>query len=80
MVKARSRHNFELYCEARNKCTKNTRAAKRKFEKRIINNMNTDSKGFWSYVKQQTKSKSGISDFKNERQEIITDNKDKATF
>ena len=77
-IHTRSRHNFDLYCEARNKCTKITRAAKRKFEKRIINNMNTDSKGFWSYVKQQTKSKLGISDLKNERQEIITDSKDKA--
>ena len=40
--------------------------------------MNTDWKGFWSYAKQQTKSKLGISDLKSERQEIITDSKDKA--
>ncbi|MEW8547692.1 MAG: reverse transcriptase family protein, partial [Candidatus Thiodiazotropha sp.] len=77
-IHTKSRRDFDKYCAARNKCTSVTRAAKRKFEKTIVNNMNKDSKGFWAYVKQQTKSRSGICDLKNENQEVLTDSEGKA--
>ena len=42
--------------------------------------MNTNSKGFWAYVKSQCKTRGGISDLKNNDQEPSTDNEDKANI
>ena len=77
-IHSKTHTNYVKYCEIRNECTKVVRRAKRKFEKSIVGNMKNDAKGFWAYVKDQTKSRSGICDLKNENNNLITSDKDKA--
>ena len=57
-----------------------TRAAKRNFEKCIVQDIKNNTKGFWSYVREQTKSRTKMCDLKNENDQLISDNKDKANL
>ena len=47
--------DYRAYCRIRNKCTKITRKAKRKFEKNVASDMKDNPKGFWGYIKQKTR-------------------------
>jgi len=70
--------DYRTYCAARNECTKETRKAKKLYESSIIESINSDSKGFWSYVRERTKCRSGIPGLKNEQGHIVQDDKCKA--
>ena len=48
------------------------------FESNIIKNVKEDSKGFWSYVRDKTKSRSVVSDLKNPDGEIVQGDIEKA--
>lgn len=58
----KSKQNYQLYVEMRNKATKTCRIAKMNFEKELVNNIKTDSKSFWSYIPFKSMTKSGIAD------------------
>ena len=72
--------NYRKYCVARNHCTNVTRSAKRNFKKLIVQDIRTNTKGFWSYVREQTKSKTKMSDLKDESGQEVTDSKEKANL
>ena len=77
-IQTLNRRDYLRYCKARNECTKATRLAKRNFESNIIKNVKEDSKGFWSYVRDKTKSRSVVSDLKNPDGEILQGDIEKA--
>ena len=79
-VHTQSRRDYQDNCKVRNKCTKVTRLAKRKYEKNIVKNMKENPKDFWAYVRQKTKAKSGVSDLKNSTGLLIQDNEAKANL
>ena len=74
------RRDYQDYCKVRNKCTKVTRLAKRKYEKNIVMNMKENLKDLWAYVRQKTKAKSGVSDLKDSTGLLIQDNEAKANL
>ena len=65
---------------ARNHCTNVTRLAKRNFEKLIVKDIKTNTKGFWSYVREQTKTSTKMSDLKDERGQLVMDSTEKANL
>jgi hypothetical protein len=67
----RNRRDFDIYCKARNDCTKTVRNAKRKFEKSIAENMTVNSKAFWGYIRDRSKSRGGISELKDSNGIIV---------
>ena len=48
------------------------RNAKRSFEKRLAGENGGNSRPFYSYIKQRTKSKPGIGPLKNEKKEVVS--------
>ena len=56
-IHTQDRTDFFKYVKERNQCTKVTRKSKKKFERSVIKIVKIDSKGFWGYVKEKTKSK-----------------------
>ena len=77
-VHTQDRSDYLKYCKARNQCTKVTRSAKKKFERSIIKNVKIDSKGFWGYVREKTKSRTTVADLKDSNGEIISCDSEKA--
>ena len=66
-VHTQCRRDYQEYCKVRNKYTKATRLANRKYEKKkkkknIVMNMKEIPKDFWTYIRQSIKAKSGVSD------------------
>ena len=61
----KSHRNYVVYRRIKYQCTKPILRAKVKFEQKIVDNMKVDTKSFWTYIKDQTKSKTGIYDLKN---------------
>ena len=72
------RRDYLKYCKARNECTKITHSAKKTYESSIIQNVKEDSKGFWSYVRDQTRSRTTVSDLKDTNGQMICEDKEKA--
>ena len=58
----KTKHNYQLYAEKRNKSTHANRKAKSNFERLVAENIKTDSKSFWNYVRSKNKTRTGISD------------------
>ena len=77
-IHTKDRTDYFRYCLARNQCTKVTRSAKKKFEQSVIKNVKTDSKGFWGYVREKTKSKTTVSDLKDINGNMVCDDTEKA--
>ena len=77
-IHTQDRTDYIKYCKARNKCTKVTRIAKKKFEKSVIQNVKVDPKGFWGYVREKTKSKIMVSDLKDSKGEMVSGDLEKA--
>ena len=77
-IHTQDRTDYIKYCKARNKCTKVTRIAKKKFEKSVIQNVKVDPKGFWGYVREKTKSKIMVSDLKDSEGEMVSGDLEKA--
>ena len=79
-IHAKTAENYRKYRAARNRCSNVTRNAKRNFEKHIVNDIKTNTKGFWSYVREQTNSRTKMADLKDRHGNLITDNKQKANL
>ena len=79
-VHTRHAADFEKYRKLRNICTNTVRNAKRKFEHSIVESMSVNSKAFWGYVKERTKSKSNISSLKDPDEKLIDSDTDKANL
>lgn len=62
--KKRTASAWKDYTLARNTATSEVRKAKATFEQKIAREVEENPKSFWSYVKSQTKTKSGIADLK----------------
>ena len=60
--KNRSSDNWTIYKNHRNKVTKAIKNAKRAYEKSVADNSRNNPKGFWKYIQQKTKVKTGIND------------------
>jgi hypothetical protein len=54
--------DYQAYIKLRNEATKGVRSAKRQFERKLAQEIKENTKGFWNYVRSNTKVKSGISD------------------
>ena len=79
-VHTRHAADFEKYRKLRDICTNTVRNAKRKFEHSIVESMSVNSKAFWGYVKERTKSKSGISSLKDPDEKLIDSDTDQANL
>ena len=62
----------------RNLCTGEVRCAKRDFEKKLVKNIKDDVKSFWSYVRNKSKTKSGVGDIEDENGVLNSDSLRKA--
>ena len=74
----KTKYNFQLYSEKRNKATRACRNAKINFEKQIADNIKTDTKSFWNYVRSQSKTRTGISDLQTDDGTLLTSDVQKA--
>lgn len=74
----RSQHNKDHYEKARNEASYKVHQAQMNYEKEICRKAKTDSKVFWKYVHTKTKVKESIQCIKDDTDNIITDDKDKA--
>lgn len=79
-VHAKTAENYRKYRMARNRCSNIIRSAKRNFEKQIVQDIKTNTKGFWSYVREQTKAQTKMADLKDSDGILITENKEKANL
>ena len=71
-------HNWEDYKNHRNTATNKINEAKSNYETRLAEEVKTNPKGFWAYVKSKTKSKGGIRELKDENNTLITQDTEKA--
>ena len=77
-LRTRNQIDYMNFCAARNKATKATIYAKRKYERSIAQNIKDNPKTFWSYVRSKTKSRTGIADLKGENGQMLSTDIDKA--
>ncbi|WAR18395.1 hypothetical protein MAR_000233 [Mya arenaria] len=61
-IHSQSYRDYQAYCKLRNSATKAIRFSKKKYQKGDVEFSKTNPKVFWSYVKGETKSKTGIGD------------------
>jgi hypothetical protein len=71
--KAKRGRNFDEYEAADKEVKRLIRNAKRSFEKRLANGNGGNSRPFYAYVKQRTKSRPGIGPLKNADKETVSD-------
>ena len=74
----KTQQNYQKYAGKRNKATRACRDAKINFERKLANNIKTDSKSFWSYVRSQSKTKSGIGDLESQDGSLLSTDIQKA--
>ncbi len=53
-------------------------SAKRKFEKRLADGYNENSRPFYSYIKKKTKSRPSIGPFKDKNEKVVTEDQEMA--
>jgi len=75
---SRSYRDYQDYCRLRNKASKAVHYAKRQHEKGIASSAKLNPKSFWAYIREQTKTRSGIGDLKTPDGRTVTDDKEKA--
>lgn len=76
----KSKQNFQTYAEKRNKSTAACRTARINFERKLAENIKTDSKSFWNYVNSQTKTKHGICDLTDQDGNLTSSDIQKANL
>jgi len=74
----RSEVNHDEYKNCRDSATQTVREAKYSYEKSLADNIKTDNKSFWRYVKSKTKTKDGISDLIMEDGSLSKSDEEKA--
>ena len=77
---SRGYNAYQDYCKARNAATKAIRFSKRKFEKGVADSIKTSPKSFWTYINDQTKTRSNIGDLKDSQGNLKTSDGDKANI
>ncbi|WAQ97660.1 FUCTC-like protein [Mya arenaria] len=77
---SRSYRDYQSYCKIRNSTTKAIRFSKRKYQKGVAESSKTSQKSFWSFVKGETNTRSGIGDLRDKNGNIATEIKDKANI
>ena len=77
---SRSYRDYQTYCKLRNSATQAIRYSKRKYQKGVAERSKTNQKSFWSFVKGETQSRSGIGDLKDSDGNIATETIDKANI
>ena len=75
---SRKREDYEKFRIIRNRIPKCIRHAKRKYEKGIARDVNSNRKVFWKYVHSKFHEKSGIGDLKDNCGNNVTDDRSKA--
>lgn len=75
---SRSYEDYAEYCRLRNSATNAIRFAKLSHEKGIAQGAKNSPKPFWAYVKEKTKSKTGIGDIVDKDGKVNTEDSDKA--
>ena len=75
---SRKREDYEKYRKIRNKIPKCVRHARRKYEKGIARDVNSNPKAFWKYVHSKSHVKSGIGNLKDNCGNNVTDDRSKA--
>ena len=75
----RDQNDYMNYCAARNKATKATLHAKKKYEYGIAQNIKENPKTFW-YVKSKTKSNTGVADLKDKDGYMVSTDIEKANL
>ena len=74
----RSEVNHDEYKNCRDSATQTVREAKYSYEKSLADNIKTDNKYFWRYVRSKTKTKDGISDLIMEDGSLSKSDEEKA--
>ncbi|WAR28875.1 hypothetical protein MAR_014579 [Mya arenaria] len=77
---SRSYRDYQSYCKIRNSTTKASRFSKKKYQKGVAESSKTSQKSFWSFVKGETNTRSGIGDLRDKNGNIATLIKDKANI
>ncbi|KAK2145378.1 hypothetical protein LSH36_683g03061 [Paralvinella palmiformis] len=67
-----SYEDYEKYVRKRNASQNLSNKLRRKFEKLIVKEAKTRPKSFWTYVKNQTKSREGLSPLMTERGDMTS--------
>ena len=75
---SRKREDYEKFRIIRNRIPKCIRHARRKYEKGIARDVNSNRKAFWKYVHSKFHEKSGIGDLKDNCGNNVTDDRSKA--
>ena len=75
---SRRREDYLKYCQIRNKIPRCVRYAKRKFEQGVAMDAKVNPKSFWKYVKSKSHTRTGIGNIKDQNDNIVTDDTDKA--
>ena len=65
--------NYQKYCKKRNKATAAIRQAVKHHEKNLTNNLKTDPKSFWKYVKSKTSCPKKVGSLRTDAGEFETD-------
>ena len=69
----RTNTNKGLYEMAKREPRKEIKAAKMGYEKRMSENVKTNSKAFWNYVQSKTKTRESLGNLVGDRGEIVTE-------
>ncbi|KAK7108399.1 hypothetical protein V1264_016145 [Littorina saxatilis] len=69
---------YQEYCKVRNQARRACRKAQRLLEQTVAKQAKRNPKAFWSYVKNKTKTKTGIADLKKEDGTKTTSDQEKA--
>ena len=69
---------YEQYIKKRNECTREIKKAKKKHERNIAKGCKENPNKFWKYVNDKCKTNVGISSLKDEKGNLITNDKERA--
>ena len=64
-LESQSSQSYKKYIIARNKCSKEIKKMRKKYEQNIANGAKKNPKNFWKYVQEQTKANTGVQVLKN---------------
>ena len=70
--------DYQKYARARNEARTYLRKLVREFEKGIVDDIKSNPKAFWKYVKSKSKTKSGVNCIEKEDGSMATDDQEKA--
>ena len=70
--------DYREYCKVRNSLRENTRELRRNFEERIADEIKENPKAFWKYTKSKTTVRSGVSDLKDNKGAMHSDDSAKS--